>query len=127
MKTDEYNRSGYRMDSKNFAIGILSTTAVILLVGLFFLNTRPQAAWASGMTTGAGDYVLTVGLDASADEELVYVIDAPGQKLIVYRFDTGRQQIEIVQGIDLAELRDSASQPAQPQKRKPSSRGRRRP
>ena len=115
------------MDSKNFAIGILSTTAVILLVSLLFLNTRPQTAWASGMTTGAGDYVLTVGLDASADEELVYVIDAPGQKLVVYRFDTGRQQIEIVQGIDLAELREAAGQPAQPQKRKPSSRGRRRP
>ncbi len=127
MKTHQHNHSGNLMDTKNFAIGILSTTAVILLVGLLFLNSRPQPAWASGMTSGAGDYVLTVGSDASADEELVYVIDAPGQKLIAYRFATGRQQIEIVQGIDLAELRESPGQPAQPQKRKPSSRGRRRP
>lgn len=110
------------MDSRNFTIGILSTTAVILFVGLLIINTRSEPAWASGMTAAAGDYVLTVGNDASGDEELVYVTDGPAAKLIVYRFDTGRQQIEIVQGVDLAELRRATGQPTQPGARKPGPR-----
>ena len=114
------------MDSRDFAIGILSTAALILLVGLLIINTRPEPAWADGMTTTGGDYVLTVGQLAVADEEYVYVLDAPGEKLIAYRFNAPRQQIDIVQGIDLAELRsqdvDAAKQPAG--KRSPS-RGRR--
>lgn len=121
------DESGDFMDSKNFAIGILSTTAVVLLVGLLLLNGAPPPAWGSGMTTDAGDYVLTVGQYESPDEELVYVIDTPTEKLIAYRFNGGRQQIEIVQGIDLAELRQRNSQPARPSPRKPTSRGRRRP
>lgn len=122
-----HNDSGDLMDSKNFAIGILSTTAVILLVGLLLLNGDPAPAWGSGMTTDAGDYVLSVGRYESEDEELVYVIDTPSEKLIAYRFNGGRQRIEVVQGIDLSELRQKDSPPARPSSRKPTSRGRRRP
>ncbi len=113
------------MDSKNFTIGILSTTAVILLVGLVIINTRPEPASASGMTVTGGDYVLTVGSDISSDEELLYVVDAPEEKLVVYRFDGGRQQIEVVQGIDLGEMRADAGPSQQPGKK--PTRGRRRP
>ena len=42
------------MDSKNFAIGILSTTAVILLAALVIIHTRPDPAFASGVTTTSG-------------------------------------------------------------------------
>lgn len=125
MTTNGNNNSGDLMDSKNFTIGILSTTAVILLVGLLLLNGDTAPAWGSGMTTDAGDYVLSVGQYASPDEELVYIIDTPGERLIAYRFDGGRQRIEIVQGIDLSELRQSSNQPPRP--RAPGSRGRRRP
>ena len=116
------------MNSKDFAIGILSTTAVILLVGLVILNARPEPAQASGMTTTGRDYVLTVGAGGSADEELVYVLDAPAGKLIVYWFDGGRGRIEIAQGIDLEELRKAtatATQPTQQRGRRSGSRGRR--
>ncbi len=79
------------------------------------------------MTTSAGDYVLTVGKVAAADEEYVYVLDSPSAKLIAYRFNPSRQQIEIVQGIDLSELRtqdgDTAGQPTRP--KKSGTRGRR--
>ncbi|MGB2988064.1 MAG: hypothetical protein WBE26_19520 [Phycisphaerae bacterium] len=110
------------MDSRNFAIGILSTTAAILLVGLLIINTRPEPVWADGMTVTGGDYVLTVGGVSTADEEYLYVIDAPAGKLISYRFDTGRKQVEIVQGIDLSELRRITSQPTQPRSGKQDSR-----
>ena len=112
------------MNSKDFAIGILSTTAAILFVGFLVINSRSEPAWASGMTTSGGDYVMTVGRDVSGDEELVYVIDGPGQKLIVYRFDSARQQIQIVKGIDLAELRQAGAQTQQPRGRTPGTRRR---
>jgi len=94
-----------RIHSTNFAIGVLSTTAVILLVGLILVQTRPQVLRADGMTTYAGEYVLTVGSLSNVDEELVYVINVPEEKLVTYRFDSHRRQIEVVQGIDLAPLR----------------------
>lgn len=93
------------MDTKNFAIGILSTTAVMLLVGVLIIASRPGPVFASGMTARGGDFTLTVGSDASGDEEFVYVIDAPTQRMLVYRFNSNRHEIEIVQGIELAELR----------------------
>ena len=114
------------MNSKDFAIGILSTTAVILLVGLVILNVRPEPAQASGMTATGQDYILTVGASGSADEELVYILDAPAGKLIVYWFDGSRGRIEIAQGIDLGELRKAtATQPTQQRGRRSGSRGRR--
>ena len=103
------------MDSKNFAIGILSTTAVILLVGLVVVHTRPDPAFAAGMTTTSGDYVLTVGTATIGNEEVLYVIDAPAEKLIAYRFHGARREIEVVAGVDLKELRDAAAAAGQPQ------------
>lgn len=102
------------MDSKNFAIGVLSTTATILLVGVVLLYSRPDIVRADGMTASGGGYIVTVGSLTQNDEELVYVIDATTEKMIAYRFDGNRRQIELVQGVDLAELK-RASKPADPQ------------
>jgi len=109
------------MDSRNFAIGILSTTAVMLLVGIMIIHSRPAPAIASGMTAASGDYVMTVGSVSSNDEELVFVIDNAGQKMLVYRFDIGRHEVQIVQGIKLGDLQQAAGAQA------PSSNKRRRP
>lgn len=95
------------MDSRNFTIGVLSTTAAILLVGVVIVQSQPQGAWASGMTASGGKYVLTVGRDISGDQELVYVIDTGTQRMGVYRFNANRQQIELVQGIELDKLREA--------------------
>jgi len=103
------------MDSKNFAIGILSTTAVILFVGLMLTHGRPTPALAGSMTTTSGEYILTVGTVSIDDEEVVYVINAPDQKMIAYRFDIGTGKIEVVEGINLEEMAKSAAAgPAQP-------------
>jgi len=93
------------VDSKNFAIGVLSTTAAILLVGVIVVTTRPQPTIAAGMTAVGGDYILTVGTGTQLDEEFVYVVAVSAQKMLVYRFDGNRSEIEIVQGIDLSEFR----------------------
>jgi len=40
---------------------------------------------------------------------LVYVIHNGKARMIVYRFNTSQKQIELVEGIDLKEMRDSTS------------------
>ena len=97
------------MDSRNFAIGILSTTAVILLVGIMIIHSTPEPAFASGMTARGGNYTMTVGSVSTNDEELLFMLNGPAQKMIVYRFDIGRRQVEIIQGVDLAEMREGAA------------------
>lgn len=99
-------------DSKNFVIGVLSTTASILLVGLLLLQGQARTAHAEGMTTSGGNYILTVGRLNQGDEELLYLIDTGSDKLIAYRFDAIRKTIEVVQGIDLGEIRRNLQPPA---------------
>ena len=114
------------MNSKNLAIGVLSTTAVVLFVGLVIINAQTTPVRADGMTTSGGDYVLAVGGVNKPDEEYLYLLDTSAQKLIAYRFDTGKRQIEIVQGIDLTQLqRPQDQQPGQPPATRPPSGGRR--
>ena len=64
------------------------------------------------MGAAGDDYVMTVGLSTSTDEELLYVIDVRSSRMVVYRFNTNRLQIELVQGIDLAQLRDRGHKPS---------------
>ena len=92
-------------DPKNLAIGVLSTTASVLFVGLILLQSQSQSVQAEGMTTSGGNYILTVGRLNNGDEEVLYLIDSGSDKLIAYRFDAVRRQIEVVQGIDLGEVR----------------------
>ena len=127
--TDSNHVDSNHVESKNLAIGILSTTAMILLVGLLIIQTRPQQVMAAGMTTTNGDYAMTVGVASQNNEEVVYIIDAPIQRLIAYSFNAGRREIVVVDAIDLAEMR-SAANPQQPQNKpapKKGKRGRRRP
>ena len=112
------------MNSKDFALGILSTTAVILLVGIFVIHSRPQPAYASGMTDRAGRYVMTVGSVTINDEELVFVIDTNAKKMISYRFDTRQRKAHIVSGVDLASLSDGAGQSKTGGKKKKSKKRR---
>ena len=113
------------MDSKDFTIGVLSTTAVILFTALVIIGTRPPTALAGGMTTTNGEYTLTVGTLSANNEEVVYVINGPQEALIAYRFNAGKRQIEIASGIDLAAARRSATPPSQQPGKKKKSRGRR--
>jgi hypothetical protein len=91
------------MDRKDFAIGILSTTAVILSVTLIFLLRTPQTAVASGMGDRGGDYIMLSG-QMWSDEELLYVVDTAKDRMIAYRFDRRQNQIVVAQGTDLEKL-----------------------
>jgi hypothetical protein len=96
---------GFMMTKKDFTIGILSVTAVILLASLFIIvNVAPQQAMAFGQNQRAGDFLMsTAQLDETAD--LVILVDAAMQKMNVYGFNVPANQIELVQPpIDLSPL-----------------------
>ena len=89
-------------------IGLLSTTATILLVGVVVVMTRPAPALAAGMTASGGDYIITVGTGTQIDEEFVYVVDTSAHKMLAYRFDGNRGSLEIISGVDLSVPRQGA-------------------
>jgi hypothetical protein len=111
------------MDRRDFAIGVLSTTACILLVGIVIINTRPETAAASGMTTAGGDYLIAVGA-VNQTEDLMYVIDAAAERMIAYSFDSGRRTAVMVHGVDLKQMRAAAAGQPQPQTQPQPPRGR---
>ncbi len=111
------------MNSKDFAIGILSTTAAILLVGVLIIHSRPAPAFASGMSVTGGEYTMTVGNYTQNDEEVVFVVDSRGKpKLVVYRFNTGTHQIEVADAISLDQMRDASSPAGQSKNAKSATR-----
>ena len=82
------------MNAKDLAIGVLSTTAVILFVGLILLHAQPATVRASGMLDRGGDYIMLTG-ELWEQEELVYVIDAGTSRMIAYRYNRTNKQIEV--------------------------------
>jgi hypothetical protein len=115
------------MNSKDMTIGILSTTAVILLVGVMIIHSRPAPALASGMTASGGDYTLSVGSVSINDEELLFVINRSAQKMIVYRYDARQRQLHINQRVDLAkELTEASSDEPKASGKKSRNKNRRR-
>ena len=109
------------MNSKDLAIGVLSTTAVILFVGLILLNAQPATVHASGMLDRGGDYIMLSG-ELWEQEELLYVIDAGTSRMISYRYNQATKQIE-VGGAQELDVFLRAKSPA----KKKRGRGRRRP
>ncbi len=94
------------MNSKDLTIGILSTTAMILLTGLFIIHSRPAPAYASGMTAEGGDYLMTNGR-LHNDEELLYIINTATEHLVAYRLDVRAGQIVVAHGTeDLKMMRE---------------------
>jgi hypothetical protein len=74
------------MDSKNLTIGVLSLTAVALLVSLIAVHGVPRAAVASEVSAFGGDFTVTVGR-VTRDTELLYVVDNTTERLLVYGVD----------------------------------------
>ncbi|UCG32070.1 MAG: hypothetical protein JSU68_10435 [Phycisphaerales bacterium] len=107
------------MDTKSFAIGTLSVTAVILLAALVILGQLPDArpALGSGVAMAGGDYMILTGY-YERNSELLYVIDTATKRLNAYAYDMsrgkGRGGLGILQSVDLTKLL-----PGPPAKRSP--------
>lgn len=88
-------------DSKNLAIGVLSITATILLVGVILsglVTTEP--AYARGQSDRGGDYIMLTG-QFSDSSELIYVTDAAAQRMNLYSYETSTRQFVLWDSIDL--------------------------
>ena len=96
------------MNSKNFAIGILTTTSAILLVGVLLMGRMADVARAGSMTVSGGDYTVAVGRINSRDEVL-YIIDAPTQRMGMFRFDSGARKIVLIAGEELGLVRKNVT------------------
>ena len=101
----------HSLDRADMTIAALSVTAVIFLVGLFVLTGRPGPAYGGAVTVTGGPYVMSVGRSPLADEEFVYVLHSPSQRLAVYRFDASRQEVVLAQGFDMTQLRTESADP----------------
>ncbi len=101
------------MDSKDFAIGVLCTTATILFVGLLILHSQTQPALAAGVGVQAGDYVMAVGKINSRTEAL-YVIDTAVNGMNSYCLDIRSGALVLPPGgqQDLGRLRAMAQSAA---------------
>lgn len=114
-----------QVNSSDVTLGMLSTMTVILLVTFVWLSAGTDFAMADGMTVSGGDYVITVGQVSITDEEFIYVLDMPTQRIIAYHFNNNKREIEIVQGIDFAQIREAANRASNQNNRGRSGRGRR--
>jgi hypothetical protein len=92
------------MNSKDLAIGVLSTTAVVLFVGLILLHGSSQPALAGVPGVQSGDYVLAVGA-VDTRTQVLFVIDTAVNGMNVYGFDFKSGSFGITDKVDLGAMR----------------------
>ncbi|GMV97360.1 MAG: hypothetical protein AMXMBFR83_17180 [Phycisphaerae bacterium] len=99
------------INGKDFAIGVLSVTAVVLLTCVVLLHgLAPRPVLAAGQGGATGDYVVsTARLDDAT--EVVFVVDTSAQLMNMYGFLPARGMIELVQQFDLKAL-EAVNRPA---------------
>ncbi|MGB7156894.1 MAG: hypothetical protein WBD40_02440 [Tepidisphaeraceae bacterium] len=77
------------MDSKTYGIGILSLTALVLIVANCLV---PPKASAELSVTGAGYSVVTARVQSGGDG--VYILDNRTGNLAVFTYDPGSRRLE---------------------------------
>ena len=81
------------MNTKNFAIGVLSITATLLFVGLVLIHAlSTPTAQAVAQNARGGDYLIATGqLDAAV--EVLFVLDAAVPSMAVYQYNVARRAL----------------------------------
>jgi len=92
------------LSGHDLALGVLSVTAVILLVAVFTVQAlRPEPALAFAQNGRAGKYVVaTSQLDDTA--ELLLVFNTEVGQMNVYGFNVQANQLELIQQLDIDQL-----------------------
>jgi len=91
-------------DKSDYAIGVLSITAVILLVGLLLITSASgNRAAANSMLDRGGDYIMATGQFSESDE-VIYVTDTAAQRLALYSYDPTHRQFMLWDVFDLRQL-----------------------
>ncbi len=92
------------ISAKDFAIGVLSVTAVILLATLVTISAFvPRQVYALPQAGASGNFLATASrLDETA--ELLMIVNTQQRLLNAYGFDVDAGQIALVQQLDLDRL-----------------------
>lgn len=98
------------LDRQTFAIGVLSVTACVLLVGWLLLAFTPPAH-AVGQLDRGGDYIMLTQQVSSSQEGIV-IVDAASKRMIIYAFDFNNKNLVILDGFDLGRLRGAPAEAA---------------
>ncbi len=93
------------MDRKNITIISLVATAfaLMILLVLIQLYTKPQVVMAGGMQARGGDYCATISQTAS-DEEALWVLDSRSKTVGIYQYDNNTRRIELRKTFPIAQL-----------------------
>ncbi len=89
------NRPANTIDSKTFAIGVLSITACTLFVGLLMVTMQPRPAYGIGQLDRGGDYIMLTQQLTNSQEGVV-VIDAASRQMTLYAFNGSSKQLQIL-------------------------------
>jgi hypothetical protein len=85
------------MNTKDFAIGVLTVTGVILLAALIVVHAlTPREAKAFGQSSEGGDYLVTTA-QYSDYVELLVVFDTAQMKMNAYMFNNATNQVDLLQ------------------------------
>jgi hypothetical protein len=100
-----------RLDGKTFAIGVLSVTACVLLVGIVLTVVAPTPAYAIGQNDRGGDYVMLTQYISNTQEGVV-IVDAAAKRMNMYILDHNRRKIVALQvGVPLDRLPGARQEP----------------
>ena len=89
------------ISAKDFAIGVLSVTAVILLATLLMINAFvPRQAYAIPQAGAAGNYVATAARLEETSEMLI-ILNTQQRLINAYGFNVQTGQVDLIQQIDL--------------------------
>lgn len=83
------------------AIGVLSITATILLVGVLVVVSMPTPAAAIGETDRGGDYVMVTSQFMN-NWEVLFVTDGAVGRMAAYFYNLNNQTIQLWDAVELA-------------------------
>lgn len=99
------------LDGKTFAIGVLSVTACVLLVGIVMTTLAPTPAYAIGQNDRGGDYVMLTQYLTNTQEGIV-IVDAAVKRMNLYILDHNTRKIVPLQvGFPLDRLPGAKQEP----------------
>lgn len=89
------NRPVGTIDTRMFAIGVLSITACILFVGLLMVTMQPAPAYGIGQTDRAGDYIMLTQQLTNSQEGVV-IVDAASRQMTLYALNGSNKQLQVL-------------------------------
>lgn len=98
-------------ESRRLAIGVLSVTATVLLVGILVVSLLNRPVLAIGQTDRGGDYIM-VTMQFRNDTENLVVTDAAAERMIVYGWNQNTRKLDIWSVFDLKRLKDGVPRQA---------------